>query len=670
MLTLVGALVATTLASAQETSHDTLPEIQVIGRALSEAGGPATLGFSFSTQPDASGLQKPEDVLVEAGLAGWDASGSLGLATTVQARGFALNPQSAAGLSTGKILLNGHPDVGRRFVRDPFTIERISYFGMTDATVAGASTPAGTLLIQSKTPTGQPHLSYGLAGASNGLARWTLDAEREIGALQVRMLAAQQVGDKTVEGLTDQHSTVLLSSRIATSASSNFRLELESQTAHLPFPFGTVYAGNQFWYDRVYVSPAQSQAARRNDRLAGYWDITLGDNTRLSSHAQRATGQRVEDLLGFWTVTSPGTLNSYARHIDEDYAQTDWGVAVEHALALGKHTHHTRLSYAHSLQSLDFSGPQNIAAFDIDMADPQFNMPFAAISLTPRLLKERYAENTLSASDRIVFSPQWELHTAVTHNTIQIDSSASSTPMVPVADHELTNFAVTASHQLADSIRMWLGWANAFEPNRGMMKSGDFLPPKQARATELGVAFKRGPQTLQVSVYDIYQSNLAGRDPSDKNYVVPVGSARSGGLQFTARQSFRNIALYAGATLQHARTTTRTSAAQGPYLPGMADRYGAMGGTWQPRLHGWPTFDLKMVATGTRPGDSAGSFFAPGTAVWHLNISGKLAGDPAAQWSIGLRNLFDKRYIRAISAADYVWQGEPRKLTLTWQQSL
>lgn len=630
---------------------------------------PATQGFSFSARPDVRNQQKPEDVLIEAGLAGWDASSSLGLATTVQARGFSVNPQSSTGLSSGKILLNGHPDVGRRFVRDPVTIERISYFGMTDAAAAGASTPAGTVLFQSKAPTGRPHLSYGLGGASNGLARLTLDAEREINALQLRMVAAGHTGDKTVEGVTDQHSTVLLSSRIASSASSSFRLDIESQTAHLPFSFGTVYAGNQFWYDRAYVSSTDSRATRRNDRAAAYWDLVLGDNTSLNAYAQRAIGRRNEDLLGFWTVVSPSTLNSYARHIDESYGQTDWGVAVAHALTLGGQIHHTRLSYTDSLQTLDFSGPQSIGAFNIDVADPQFNTPFSAISLSSRMLKERYRENTWSASDRIEFSPQWSIHTAVTHNAIHIDSSASTAPMVPVANHELTNFAITGSHRVDDALRVWVGWGNAFEPNRGTMKSGDFLPPRQARETEIGVAFERDRQKLQFAIYDIRQSNLAGRDPSDSNYLIPVGAARSSGLQFTARQSFEDIALYAGGTLQHARTTTATSAAQGPYLPGIADRYGVLGGVWQSGVHDWPAVDLKMIATGPRPGDSTGSFFAPGAAVWHLNVFGTAAGVTDAQWSIGLVNLFDTRYIRALSAADYVWQGERRKLTLTWRQA-
>ncbi len=628
---------------------------------------PATLGFSVAVQPDPRDQQKLEDVLIELGLAGWDASGSLGLATTVQARGFSVNPQSSSGLSSGKILLNGHPDVGRRFVRDPVTIERISYFGMTDAAAAGASTPAGTVLFQSKTPTGRPHLSYGLGGASNGLVRGTLDAEGEIGALQTRLVAAEHTGDKTVEGVTDRHSTVLLSSRIASSASSSLRLDIESQTAHLPVSFGTVYAGSQFWYDRAYVSQTDSRATRRNDRVAAYWDLALGDNSSLSAHAQRAIGRRNEDLLGFWTVTGPNTLNSYARHIDENYGQTDWGVAVGHALTLGDQTHHTRLSYTDSLQTLDFSGPQSIGAFNIDVADPQFNIPFSSISLTPRVLKERYSESTWSASDRIEFSPKWELQTAVTRNTIHIDSSSTNAPMVPVASHELTNFAVTGSHRVDEALRVWVGWGNAFEPNRGMMKSGDFLPPKQAREAEVGAAFERDRQKLQFAIYDIRQSNLAGTDPSDRNYLIPVGSARSSGLQFTARQSFEDITLYAGGTLQHARTTTPTSVAQGPYLPGIADRYGALGGVWQ--SGGWPTVDLKMIATGARPGDSKGSFFAPGAAVWHLNVSGTVAGGSTAQWSIGLVNLFDRRYIRAISAADNVWQGERRKLTLTWQQT-
>lgn len=663
---LLPCLCACGIAHAEEEIAELEPVLVEARRADTT---PATQGFSFSARPDARNQHKPEDVLIEAGLATWDAGASLGLATTVQARGFSVNPQSSTGLSSGKILLNGHPDVGRRFVRDPVTIERVSYFGMTDAAAAGASTPAGTVLLQSKTPTGQPHLSYGLKGASNGLGRLTLDAEQEIGSLQTRLIAAKHAGDKTVEGVTDRHNTVLLSSRVASSASSSFRLDIESQTAHLPYSFGTVYAGNKFWYDRAYVSTSASQATRRNDRVAVYWDLALGDNTTLDAHVQRVTGQRNENLLGFWTVTSPSTLSSYARHIDEKYGQTDWGLAVGHTLTLGDQTHHTRLAYTNSLQTLDFSGPQNIGAFTIDVADPQFNIPFSAISLTPRVLKERYSEKTWSVSDRIEFTPQWELHAAVTHNSIHIDSSASTAPMTPAADHKLTNFAVTGSHRLDEALRLWLGWGNAFEPNRGMMKSGDFLPPKKARETEVGMAFEQGRQKLQCALYDIRQSNLAGRDPSDINYLIPVGAARSSGVQFTARQNFEDFSLYGGATLQHARTTTPASTTQGPYLPGIADRYGALGGTWRPSLYDRTAVDLKMIATGPRPGDSTGSFFAPGAAVWHLSVSGSVAGNSDGQWSAGLINLFDRRYVRALSAADNVWQGERRKLTLSWQQT-
>jgi outer membrane receptor protein involved in Fe transport len=659
-----------TVTLAQQLMPTSLPDVQVFGQAPIETAGPAGSGFSFSTKLDARTLQKPGDLLIEAGLAGWDVSGGMGLATTVQSRGFSANPQSSTGLSTGKILLNGHPDVGRRFVRDPVTIERISYLGMTDATQAASSTPAGTVLFQSKMPTGQPHLIYGLAGASNGLARWTLDTERELGALQMRIVAAQQVGDKTVDGVIDAHNTVLLSSRIASSAMSSVRLDIESQSTHLPFPFGTVYEGNQFWYDRAYVSSTESQATRRNDRAAAYWDAALDDQTKLTAHAQRATGKRNEDLLGFWTILSTGTLSSYARHIDEQYQQTDWGVAAEHAFAFGNQTHHTRLSYADSLQSLDFSGPQNIGAFSIDVAEPQFNVPFSSISLAPRLLKERYSEKTWAVSDRLVFSPRWELHTALTHNIVDIESSATGAPMATSAAHGLTNFAMTASYKPIDTTRMWMGWSNAFEPNRGTMKSGEFLPPKQAQESELGFEFKQGTQKFQISLYDIRQSNLAGRDPSDRNYLIPVGAARSSGVQFTGRRNLENLALYAGATLQHARATMVTSAAQGTYLPGMADRYGAVGGTWQPRMSSSPEVDLKMIATGTRPGDSMGTFFAPGASVWHLNVFGKSASIAGAQWSIGLFNVFDKRYIRALSAPDYAWQGERRKLALTWQQAL
>lgn len=114
---------APTYPFAQQISEGTLAEVRVTGRAYVPEGGPATMGFTFTAQPDALRLQTSEYVLIESGLAGWDASGSLGLASSVQSRGFSVNPQASTGLSAGRILINGHPDVGRRFVRDPVTIE-------------------------------------------------------------------------------------------------------------------------------------------------------------------------------------------------------------------------------------------------------------------------------------------------------------------------------------------------------------------------------------------------------------------------------------------------------------------------------------------------------------------------------------------------------------------
>jgi len=669
-------------AQPNELSVSDLPVVEVRATRYDGPHGPADLASSFVMQPDPLRLQTPEDLLTEAGLATWDASAALGLSTAVQARGFSANSPSATALGSGKILLNGYPDVARRFVREPATIERMTYHGLTDAALAGASTPAGTLAYQSKSPTGKQGFVYGLAAASNGLLRWTADAEKHLGPLQLRLVAAQQSGSKTSEGVVDRHHTVLLASRLALTPQSILRLDLESQTAHLPFPFGTVYADKKFWYDKPYVSTEQSQASRHTQRAAVYWDHAFDDATQLSVHAQRATNERHENLLGFWTVTGPRTLSSYARRIDEDYGQTDWSVALEHERTLGSPTHSVRLAYAQSQQTLDFSGPQSIGAFKIDVQEPEFSVPFSSIKLLARQQTERYLEKTWALTDRITLSPQTELALAATHNRIGVQSSTSSKPMAPVAEHALTSYALTASHRPTEASRVWLGAGQTFEPNRGLMKSGDFLPPKKARQIELGASYEQAGQKLQAALFDTTQSNLAGADPSDKNYVVPVGAVHAQGLQLSARQPWGGWVLYGALTWQRVRNATPVSKTQGPYVTGTPERYGSFGASWQAAGAG-PLLDAKVVAVGARPGDDKASFYAPGAAVLNLSVSGKLSlgaldalggavGDSASkpgQWTLGLRNVFDRRYVRALTAADNVWQGERRTLTLAWQQA-
>ena len=86
-----------------------------------------------------------EDLLQQAGLGAIDGGSSFGLINGFSVRGFAVNRQQGTNLTATRVLLNGHPDIAYRFVRDLSTVETIEVLVGFDATLAGAGAPGGTV---------------------------------------------------------------------------------------------------------------------------------------------------------------------------------------------------------------------------------------------------------------------------------------------------------------------------------------------------------------------------------------------------------------------------------------------------------------------------------------------------------------------------------------------
>ena len=258
-----------------------------------------------------------EHLLQQAGLAAADAGSSFGLANGFSIRGFAVNRQEGTNLTATRILLNGHPDIAYRFVRDLSTVESIEVLGGFDATLAGAGAPGGTVQYISKRPRGMEFIELGSNLASDGLVRLTLDGERHFGALQVRAVVASQRGQRTAEGQPTDRDNLLLSTLLTTPIG-RFQRDLEHQNNRAPYVFGTLYSQGKFWYDRPYVSP-QSRAERRYDRAALDWTGTFKSaRTPGCAHGCSAQASSVmKHWLGFGISKMPRcstvTTASYAR---------------------------------------------------------------------------------------------------------------------------------------------------------------------------------------------------------------------------------------------------------------------------------------------------------------------------------------------------------------------
>lgn len=207
----------TATSSAQSSANDlspTFPEVVVTAPKTKTTAeetlrdSPAAIGkvFEIDLERNTGTPTRLEDILVESGLAYWDASGSLGISSGLGFRGFALSNQSNQQLQGSGGFVNGHRDIAWRFARDPATVARVQVVQGNDATLLGAGSPGGLVQYITKAPVGTEALRLQSSiNSSNGL-RFALDGEKHLGIFQVRAVLAAQRGERTLEGVKNERT--------------------------------------------------------------------------------------------------------------------------------------------------------------------------------------------------------------------------------------------------------------------------------------------------------------------------------------------------------------------------------------------------------------------------------------------------------------------------------
>ncbi len=656
------------VASAENTEPSALT-VTIIGAHEADSpaslltGSPGGVGHMISINAEEIQRNLParvEDVLQSMGLATADAGSFFGLAPSLSMRGFTANKQAAPNLSATKVLLNGHPDIAHGFARDLSTVEQIEQIGNFDATLLGAGSPGGILQYQSKRPHGKDATAISNTTASDGLNRVTLDAERHLGAVQVRAVLASQRGQITPEGQPTDRDSQLLSALLATPVG-HFQLDLEQQNNRAPYVFGTFYAAGQFWYDRPYVSP-QSRAERQYTRAALYWNTDLGPETVARAWLQQAHVKRDETLVGFWGFNDADAtlLDGYYREKQATANQQDVGLQLQHSLQLQRTAHEMTLVLQRQRQSLDFSGPQSIGDYTISIQAPTWPINLSALTLKPRTLQERYTETGIALADRMALGHGVELRLGARRSGIHIDTASNTSAFTPTADLQHTTYATGLAWQPSTQHKLWLSRAESFEPVRGQTRDSSYLPAKTAAQWEAGWQRQAAQYETAVSVFDIRQKNLPGTDPVNKDYLVPVGSILAQGVSLSVQAEKWGLNWNLNTTRQLVRVDTPVKASQGRRVPGVPEYLGGLRISSPYQAQGMGAW-LNPFWVGRRPADSHATVSAPGFVRWDTGLSWQ-----QARWQLSatLLNAFDKRYVQALDAPDNVWQGARRSANL------
>lgn len=599
-------------------------------------------------------ITRLDDVLIDAGLMTADANTSLGLAAGLNARGFSVLQQGSTTLSASKVFLNGHPDIAWRFARDPATVSKVNVMSGHDATFLGSGSPGASINFISKQPEGYEFRRINLGLGSNSAKRFMVDAETHLGGMQVRGVIAVQRDDFSAEKVKDERHVGLLSAKLPTDWG-DFRVDAEYHQLKMPYVFGTAYAGNRFWLDHSYVDP-RAAADRQYARGGLYWQKKTEGGLTWSAYSQTVRSTRDELLLGWYDIKNAAKLNGYYRLIDEVNHQTDNGIKLEGQTATGAVQHDWAVTAQQHSQKRAFSGPQNISGFVLDLESPVFPENLSKLKLSDRYAFETYQENGVAVSDKMNYG-DWEMRLGLRRSNMQFDRTTSPVnPQLTVAQIQHTSAAWGVGYKMNDAQRLWLSNTQSFLPNRGHLRSGEFLPPSQGRQIELGWAYKADKQAFSASVFSIKQSHLPAVDPLDKDAFILIGRNTSQGIELNATLQSDSVKWGAAATFLKARVSQATDASQGVYLPGTPSAYGAVYGTV--RVGAGYEGTARVIFASSRPGDDKASFKAPGYGILNLSVAAPASG--SVRWGLALSNALDKSYVRAISSADNVWQGSRR----------
>lgn len=446
-----------------------LPMVEIIEPRLHAPllDQPSALGSIFISSPDAT-TGRLDQQLVEQGVVAWSAANALGGSDGMSMRGFPVSNQGTSQLQASRKYLNGHADIAWHFARDAATVERINLIAGHDATLLGAGSPAGALHYSTKTTHGREFQDLSTSITSNGSIRVIGDAEQHFGALSVRGVAVTEHGGRSVEGVRNNRLVGLLSMTTPLK-NGQLRFDTESHQLDTPFPFGTAYTGGRFWLDHSYVDTNRTSADRRYLRNGVYWESPRQEGFQCSAHLQHVASHRQETLVGFYSPVSDSKLGGYYRNLNETNTQGDVGVKFGGRFQTQTLRHQWAAVLQQHTQNRDFSGPQSINEFHLDVQSPTFPASLDSLILRPRDTLESYREQGVGLSNT-VRNGVWEFRAGIRQARYEIDSStARGLAPTSVADADHTSHSWAVGTHITPHQRIWLSQSMSFLPNRGRL---------------------------------------------------------------------------------------------------------------------------------------------------------------------------------------------------------
>lgn len=587
-------------------------------------------------------------------------------------RGFLGTPDGGAEYYVDGFLANR----GLAPPRDPATAERVELLKGPAGALFGDIDPAGRVNIVSKTPRFTRQIEAAATIGSFGLKRGELDLTGPLtDTLAARLVVAHEESDGWRDHVTLNRTAIAPS--LTWRPKDGLRLTYVGEITRYDTPF-----------DR-------GQPAINGDALALPASAFYGEPddgvTEFRNNRHQLTGEAA--LGGTWTLNGgvayrDGTLKGFSsdpsrlvgdtlwrQRRQRDFAVEDWSGRLELTGDIQAGPGHHHLSIGLKGYTLEFQerflrrNPTAAAPHPINVFNPVYGdvalplLPFADNHETRRVTTV-YVQDLWEVTDRLSLTGGVRYDDYVQKIRNNRTGATGRTTGQPL------DYRLAGRYRLTDAWALHASWGQSFVLNSGTGRDGTGFAPETAKGYEVGVSGTWAGVDIGLTAFDIEKRGILTSDPTDPNFLAPVGRLTSKGVEFDGAmklgQGWQLVANYA-------RTKARAddSAFASPDVLNVPKHSGGLF-----VLGRFPTgrgTDWSMTAGAAYQGDRTAGLDGSGVqlpAYWKAKAAVDYGLTPALTVRAEVDNLFDERYAASSYSPVWIFPGAPRTFKVSLRLKL
>lgn len=557
--------------------------------------------------------------------------------------------------------------------RDVATVERFQVLKGPASALSGKGEPGGSINIVTKAPQDKAQASGELSYGSFDTKRVVGDAGGPLGhGVSARMIAVYQDTDGWRDYVGGDR--LLLAPSLAWKPSDDLRFlyQLEANTVRFVHDRGLVAVGGNgkaLPRERFLGEPNDGDITQKTLQH----QLTATYNFSPSVAVEAGVQYRDGSFRGQSTHNSALVGTQLRRQLRiHDYTWDDLSGRVEVSFdgRLSGFEHQLRagadaFSYEQRRIFYRFS-PTAATPYAIDIFKPVYGQAKPVAPINQNLLEELRGES-LYLQDLVTLNSQFTLLVGLRQDWIRQTNTNYRNGAVTRQSPSQASPRAALTWSPNEDFSAYVSWGRSFRYNQGADATGGAFPPEKGEAWEAGVKWNvAGRLTGTASLFRIDKENILVNDPANSGFFVPVGGARSQGVEVEA-----NLRLPKGitATAVYAYTDTEVTHDTranmvGSHLSNIPLHSGALYANWRSNgeAPGSVTLGGGVVYTGERAGDDVNSGFElPDYVTVRANLAYRVS--KAVSLHLDVENLFDAYYLESSYSDVWIAPGAPRTVT-------